>query len=160
MATTTTSSTQRKAWKRLADHYKKVREVHLRALFAEDPQRGERMAVQAAGTLPRLFEEPWNLVCASVSMPCFPERRLTSRNRAVLRVALRAPKEASIVVDGENVVPHVHAVLDRMADFSDRMRAGQWKGHTGKRTVNIINIGIGGSHLGPVMAYEALKHFS
>ena len=93
-------------------------------------------------------------------MPCFPERRLTSRNRAVLHVALRAPKEASIVVDGENVVPHVHAVLDRMADFSDRMRAGQWKGHTGKRIVNIINIGIGGSHLGPVMAYEALKHFS
>jgi len=174
MATMTTSSTQRKAWKRLADHYKKVREVHLRALFAEDPQRSERMAVQAAGLFldyskNRVTDETLKLLMQLAGESGLRERidamfsgekiNITE-NRAVLHVALRAPKEASIVVDGENVVPHVHAVLDRMADFSDRMRAGRWKGHTGKGIVNIINIGIGGSHLGPMMAYEALKHYS
>ncbi|MBV9531517.1 MAG: glucose-6-phosphate isomerase [Bradyrhizobium sp.] len=174
MATTTTSSTQRKAWKRLADHHKEVREVHLRTLFAEDRQRGERMAVQAVGLFldyskNRVTDETLKLLMQlaeesglrdHIDAMFSGEKINITENRAVLHVALRAPRGASIVVDGENVVPHVHAVLDRMADFSDRMRAGQWKGHTGKRIVNIINIGIGGSDLGPVMAYEALKHYS
>ena len=174
MAPTIASLTQRKAWKGLADHYEKVRDVHLRALFADDPQRGERLAAEAVGlyldfSKNRVTNETIRLLVQLAEESGLRERvdamfrgekiNITE-NRAVLHVALRAPKGASILVDGENVVPRVHAVLDRMADFANRVRSGEWKGYTGKRIVNVINIGIGGSDLGPVMAYEALKHFS
>src|SRR5881296_1863333 len=166
--------TERKAWKALQTHYKKVRELHLRNLFADDPKRGERMTAEAVGlfldysknritgeTLKLLIElaEESGLRCRIDAM-FRGEKINTTEKRAVLHVALRAPKGASILVDGENVVPQVHTVLDKMADFSNRIRSGEWKGHTGKRIRNVINIGIGGSDLGPVMAYEALKHYS
>ena len=169
-----TPLTKRKAWKKLKEHHEKVRDVHLRTLFEEDPQRGERMAVEAVGlyldySKNRVTDKTLKLLVSLAEQSGLRERidamfggekiNITE-NRAVLHVALRAPKEASILVDGENVVPKVHAVLDRMSDFADRLRSGQWKGHTGKRIVNVINIGIGGSDLGPVMAYEALKHYS
>jgi glucose-6-phosphate isomerase len=166
--------TQRKAWKALAAHHESVGEVHLRTLFADDPSRGERMTAEAAGLFldyskNRITGETLKLLIALAE-----ESGLRSRidamfrgdkinvteNRAVLHVALRAPKGASIVVDGTNVVPEVHAVLERMAAFSNRVRSGEWKGHTGKSIRNVVNIGIGGSDLGPVMAYEALKHYS
>ena len=166
--------TERPAWKALEAHYRKVRELHLRKLFAEDPGRGERMAVEGAGVyldysknrvtgetlglLLRLAEESG--LRARIDAMFRGEKINVSEQRAVLHVALRAPKGASIVVDGEDVVPQVHAVLDRMADFANRVRSGAWKGHTGKRIANVINIGIGGSDLGPVMAYEALKAYS
>ena len=166
--------TKRKAWKALQTHYKKVRELHLRNLFADDPQRGERMTAEAVGLFldyskNRITDETLKLLIqlaeesglqARIDAMFRGEKINITEKRAVLHVALRAPKGASIVVDGENVVPQVHAVLDKMADFSNRVRSGEWKGHTGKRIRNVINIGIGGSDLGPVMAYEALKHYS
>ncbi len=166
--------TQQKAWKELQAHHEKIRPLHLRELFANDPKRGERMTAEAAGIfldfsknritdetvglLVRLAEES-GLRTRIDSMFRGDKINITEK-RAVLHIALRAPKGASILLDGENVVPQVHAVLDKMANFSNRVRTGEWKGHTGKRIRNVINIGIGGSDLGPVMAYEALKHYS
>ncbi|HSF57246.1 MAG TPA: glucose-6-phosphate isomerase [Candidatus Binatia bacterium] len=166
--------TERKAWRALQAHHKNVRDLHLRKLFADDPQRGERMTAEAVGLFldyskNRITDETFTLLLqlaeesglrAHIDAMFRGEKINVTENRAVLHVALRAPKSASIVVDGENVVPAVHEVLDRMADFSDRVRSGDWKGYTGKRIRNIINIGIGGSDLGPVMAYEALKDYS
>jgi len=165
---------ERQAWNALAAHHQSVRELHLRHLFADDPKRGERMTAEAAGlyldySKNRITDETLKLLVQLADESGLRERidamfrgeKINStENRAVLHVALRAPRGASIVVDGENVVPQVHAVLDKMADFSTRVRSGEWKGHTGKRIRNVINIGIGGSDLGPVMAYEALKHYS
>ena len=174
MARPIASFTERHAWKALAAHYESVARLHLRKLFADDPKRGERMAAEAAGlyldySKNRIIDETLKLLLQLANESGLRERIdamfrgekiNVTENRAVLHVALRAPKGASIVVDGENVVPQVHAVLDKMADFSNRVRSGEWKGHTSKRIRNIINIGIGGSDLGPVMAYEALKHYS
>src|SRR5881394_985753 len=158
----------------LERHHRETASVHLRELFARDPERGERLTLEAAGvyldysknritgdTLPLLvaLAEECGLR-ARIDGMFRGEKINVSEKRAVLHVALRAPRGASILVDGENVVPGVHAVLDRMAEFSERVRRGAWKGHTGKRIRNVINIGIGGSDLGPVMAYEALKHYS
>jgi glucose-6-phosphate isomerase len=162
------------AWKSLEAHHQKIRELHLRELFSDDPKRGERMSVEAAGiyldySKNRITDETLKLLL-QLSDECGLRGRIdamfqgekinVTENRAVLHVALRAPREATIIVDGENVVPQVHAVLDKMAEFSNRVRSGAWRGHTGKRIRNVINIGIGGSDLGPVMAYEALKHYS
>ena len=166
--------TQRQAWNALAAHYQNVRELHLRKLFVDDPKRGERMTAEAVGlyldySKNRITDETLKLLLQlaeeselrqRIDAMFGGEKINITENRAVLHVALRAPRRASIVVDGENVVPQVHAVLDKMADFSNRVRSGGWKGHTGKRIRNVINIGIGGSDLGPVMAYEALKHHS
>jgi len=166
--------TRRPAWKALAAHYKKMRERHLRDLFAEDPKRGARMTAEAVGiTLDysknRVIDETVKLLVQlaeesglrdKIDAMFSGEKINITEKRAVLHVALRAPRGASIVVDGANVVPQVHGVLDKMADFSNRIRSGEWKGHSGKRIRNIVNIGIGGSDLGPVMAYEALKHYS
>ena len=166
--------TKRKAWKALQAHYETVRGVHLRKLFADDPARGERMTLDAAGlfldysknrvtneTLKLLVELAEESGLRSRMEAMFRGEKInTTEKRAVLHVALRAPVGDSILVDGENVVPQVHAVLEKMAQFSNRVRSGEWKGHTGKRIRNVIKIGIGGSDLGPVMAYEALKHFS
>ena len=173
-ATSKRAASNRQAWKDLAAHYKTIGETHLRQLFADDPKRGESLTVEALGLLldyskNRITGETVKLLVKLAEESGLRERidamfrgdkiNLTE-NRAVLHIALRAPRDASIVVDGENVVPKVHAVLDRMADFADRLRSGEWKGHTGKRIRNVINVGIGGSDLGPVMAYEALKHYS
>jgi glucose-6-phosphate isomerase len=166
--------TRRTAWSALALHYKAVSKLHLRQLFADDPKRGERLAVEAVGlyldySKNRITDETLRLLLqlaeesglrARIDAMFHGEKINITEKRAVLHVALRAPRNESIMVDGENVVPEVHAVLDRMADFSNRVRSGEWKGHTGKRIRNVINVGIGGSDLGPVMAYEALKHFS
>jgi glucose-6-phosphate isomerase len=167
-------ATRGPAWKALEAHYKKIRETHLRNLFADDPKRGERMTTETAGIFldyskNRITDETLRLLVQLAEESGLKERidamfrgekiNITEK-RAVLHVALRAPREASILVDGKNVVPEVHSVLDKMEDFSDRVRSGAWKGHTGKRIRNIVNIGIGGSDLGPVMAYEALKHYS
>jgi len=167
-------TTNLSAWKALAAHYKTISKLHLRQLFADDPKRGQRMAIEAVGlyldySKNRVTDETLNLLLQLAKESGLRERidamfsgekiNITEK-RAVLHVALRAPKDESIIVDGKNVVPEVHAVLDRMADFSERVRSGEWKGHTGKRIRNVINIGIGGSDLGPVMAYEALKHYS
>jgi glucose-6-phosphate isomerase len=174
MAQCTEPLTQRPAWKALQAHYKTIRELHLRELFAEDPQRGESMTAEAVGihldySKNRITRDTLKLLLqlaeesglrAQIEAMFSGAKINVTENRAVLHVALRAPKDASIMVDGENIVPQVHAVLDKMADFSRRVRSGQWKGHTGKRIRHIINIGIGGSDLGPVMAYEALKHYS
>jgi glucose-6-phosphate isomerase len=165
---------KRQAWKDLGAHYKKVGETHLRQLFADDPKRGERLTVEAVGLFldyskNRITDETVKLLIRLAEESQLRERidamfrgdkiNLTEK-RAVLHTALRAPRDATIVVDGENVVPKVHAVLDRMANFANRLRSGEWKGHTGKRIRNVVNVGIGGSDLGPVMAYEALKHYS
>jgi glucose-6-phosphate isomerase len=166
--------TARPAWNALRAHYATIHGVHLRKLFADDPGRGERLTAEAAGiyldySKNRVNDETLRLMVqlaeesglrARIDAMFRGEKINVSENRAVLHVALRAPQGASIVVDGENVVPQVHAVLDRMADFANRVRSGAWKGHTRKRIRNVINIGIGGSDLGPVMAYEALKHYS
>jgi len=166
--------TKRKAWKALQSHYKKVRELHLRKLFADDPGRGERMTAEAVGlfldysknritdeTLKRLIGLAEESGLQSRIDAMFRGEKINvTEKRAVLHVALRAPQGSSIVVDGENVVPQVHAVLDKMTNFSQRVRSGEWKGQSGKPVRNVINIGIGGSDLGPVMAYEALKHYS
>ena len=162
------------AWDALASHYKNVSKLHLRQLFADDPNRGERMVVEAAGlyldySKNRVNDETLRLLLqladeaglhSRIHAMFIGEKINITEKRAVLHTALRAPKGATILVDGKNVVPEVHAVLDRMADFSNRVRSGEWKGHTGKRIRNVINIGIGGSDLGPVMAYEALRHYS
>jgi len=168
------SLTARPSWKALESHYQKVRQSHLRQLFADDPKRGERLTTEAVGlyldySKNRVTDETLKLLLqlaeesglrARIDAMFRGEKINITENRAVLHVALRAPRDASIVVDGENVVPQVHAVLDKMANFSNRVRSGAWKGHTGKRIRNVINIGIGGSDLGPVMAYEALKYYS
>jgi len=166
--------TSRRAWKALQSHYKKIKALHLRKLFAADQARGERMTVEAVGlffdysknritneTLKLLFELAKQSGLHSAIEAMFRGDKINvTENRAVLHVALRAPEGASIIVDGKNVVPEVHAVLKKMANFSTRVRSGQWRGHTGKRIRNVVNIGIGGSDLGPVMAYEALKYYS
>jgi glucose-6-phosphate isomerase len=166
--------TKRKAWKALQTHYEKVRKLHLRNLFAADPKRGERMTAETVGLFldyskNRITDETVKLLIelaeesglqSRIDAMFRGEKINITEKRAVLHVALRAPEGASIVVDGEDVVPQVHTVLDKMADFSNRVRSGEWKGHTGKRIRNAINIGIGGSDLGPVMAFEALKHYS
>ena len=162
------------AWRALSAHYKAVSKLHLRQLFADDPKRGQRMAVEAVGlyldySKNRVTDETLKLLVQlaaesglrqRIDAMFSGEKINVTEKRAVLHVALRAPKGESILEDGKNVVPEVHAVLDGMADFSNRVRSGEWKGHTGKRIRNVINIGIGGSDLGPVMAYEALKHYS
>jgi glucose-6-phosphate isomerase len=169
-----TPLTKRKAWKALGAHYKKISKIHLRKLFADDPKRGERLTLEAAGIFLDYSKHRINDQTIKLLLQLADESRLRERieamfsgekiniteKRAVLHVALRAPQGSSILVDGENVVPGVHAVLDKMARFCDRVRSGAWKGHTGKRIRNVINIGIGGSDLGPVMAYEALKNYS
>src|SRR5215471_4052462 len=166
--------TARPAWKALAAHYQQVRNLHLRTLFAEDPTRGERMTVEAVGlsldySKNRITDETLQLLLqlaqesglrGRIDAMFRGDKINITEDRAVLHVALRAPRGTSIVVDGANVVPQVHAVLDKMADFCHRVRSGAWQGHTGKRVRHVINIGIGGSDLGPVMAYEALKHYS
>jgi glucose-6-phosphate isomerase len=166
--------TSRPAWKALQAHHAKIRDIHLRTLFADDPRRGERMTAEAVGLyldysknratddtlklLVRIAEE--SNLRARIDAMFRGDKINITENRAVLHVALRAPRKASIIMDGENVVPKVHAVLDKMSDFAGRVRSGAWKGHTGKPIRNIVNIGIGGSDLGPVMAYEALKYYS
>jgi glucose-6-phosphate isomerase len=166
--------TARAAWKALAANHAQVRSVHLRELFAADAKRGERLTAEGAGLFldyskNRITDETLALLLrladecglrARIDAMFRGDRINVTENRAVLHVALRAPKGASIVVDGENVVPGVHEVLDRMAAFSDRVRGGDWTGHTGKRIRAVVNIGIGGSDLGPVMAYEALRHYA
>jgi glucose-6-phosphate isomerase len=166
--------TQRAAWKALAAHHRKIRKLHLRELFAKDPERGERMTTEAAGLFldyskNRVTDRTLKLLVRLAKESGLEQRREAmfkgekiniTENRAVLHVALRAPRNATIMVDGKNVVPEVHAVLDKMSDFCNRVRSGEWVGHTGKRIRNVVNIGIGGSDLGPVMAYEALKHYS
>jgi glucose-6-phosphate isomerase len=162
------------AWKALESHYKKVRKLHLRKLFADDPARGERLTASAAGieldysknritdeTLKLLFQLAEDAGLRERTDAMFSGSKINiTENRAVLHTALRAPAGASVMVDGQNVVPQVHVVLRRMAEFCDQVRSGAWKGHTGKRIRNVVNIGIGGSDLGPVMAYEALRHYS
>jgi glucose-6-phosphate isomerase len=174
MTTQIAPLTECQAWKSLAAHHQGVRELHLRKLFTDDPTRGERMTAEAVGLFldyskNRVTDETLKLLLQladesglrrRIDAMFRGEKINVTENRAVLHVALRAPRRASIVVDGENVVPQVHAVLDKMADFSNRVRSGAWKGHTTKPIRNVINIGIGGSDLGPVMAYEALKHYS
>src|SRR5579884_2543962 len=166
--------TERKAWKSLQSHYEKIRTTHLRTLFADDPNRGERLTAEGAGLFldyskNRITDETLKLLLELAEESGLRQRMAgmfrgekinATENRAVLHVALRAPRGTSIVVDGKDVVPEAHAVLDRMAEFSDRIRSGAWRGYTGKPIRNVINVGIGGSDLGPVMAYEALRHFS
>src|SRR5205085_10651372 len=168
------SLTRLPAWKSLAQQSKELRNVHLRQLFADDPTRGETFTAEAAGLF---FDYSKNRITKTtltlllqLAEECDLRGRIdamfrgekinTTEKRAVLHVALRAPKNATILVDGKDVVPAVHDVLDKMATFSNRIRSGEWVGDTGKRIRNIINIGIGGSDLGPVMAYEALRHYT
>src|SRR5438067_391427 len=174
MKATVEPLTRRRAWKALESHYRRTRKLHLRKLFAADPGRGTRMTAEAAGLFldyskNRITDETLRLLIelakesglrAAIDAMFRGDKINLTENRAVLHVALRAPKRASLTVDGKNVVPEVHAVLDKMAEFSKRIRSGAWKGHTGKRIHNIVNVGIGGSDLGPVMAYEALKYYS
>jgi len=174
MITSIPPLTKLAAWQALEAHYPRVRELQLRKLFADDPNRGERMSVEAVGiyfdySKHRITDETLKLLLqlaeesglrARIAAMFRGEKINVTEKRAVLHVALRAPRGQSIVVDGEDVVPQVHAVLDKMADFSNRVRNGEWQGHTGKPIRNVINIGIGGSDLGPVMAYEALRHYS
>jgi glucose-6-phosphate isomerase len=174
MTTAIGSLTTRPSWKALEAHQKKIREMHIRTLFTDDSRRGTSMTAEAVGIFldyskNRITDETLGLLVQLAEDSGLRERidamfrgekiNITE-NRAVLHIALRAPKGASITVDGENVVPKVHDVLDKMADFCNRVRSGAWTGHTGKRIRNVVNIGIGGSDLGPVMAYEALKHYS
>jgi glucose-6-phosphate isomerase len=166
--------TDQPAWKALEEHHRDIRARHLRELFASDPGRGERLTVEAAGVYldfskNRITDETVSRL-VRLAEDCGLRDRIdgmfrgekinVSEKRAVLHVALRAPRDASILVDGENVVPGVHAVLDRMTDFANRVRSGAWTGYSGKRIRNVVNIGIGGSDLGPVMAYEALRYYS
>ncbi len=166
--------TQRPAWKGLVAHHKKIQNLHLRKLFADDSKRGERMTASAVGLFldyskNRITDQTLKLLVQLANQSDLSgriaamfggEKINVTEDRAVLHVALRAPKGATIMADGKNVVPEVHAVLEKMTAFAERIRSGAWKGHTGKRIKNVINIGIGGSDLGPVMAYEALKHYS
>jgi glucose-6-phosphate isomerase len=174
MQTQNQSPTECSAWKALHTHYEAVQNLHLRKLFADDPSRGERLTVEALGVyldyskncitddtlklLLQLAEESG--LRARIDAMFRGDKINVTEKRAVLHVALRAPKSQVIVVDGEDVVPQVHAVLDKMANFANRIRTGEWKGHTGKRIRNVINVGIGGSDLGPVMAYEGLRHYT
>src|SRR5258706_2954472 len=166
--------TARPAWRALEAHHSALKDVHLRQLFADDRKRGERLCVEAAGLLldyskNRITDDTVALL-VRLAEECGLRERITAmfrgerinvtEKRAVLHAALRAPRTGRLVVDGADVVPEVHAVLDRMAAFSCRVRSGEWQGSTGKRIRNIINIGIGGSDLGPVMAYEALRYYS
>jgi glucose-6-phosphate isomerase len=174
MAAQKESLTQRPAWQALREHYGKVRSTHLRALFADDPKRGEKFAIDDAGiyfdySKHRITAETMRLLIglaeqtglrARIDAMFAGEKINVTENRAVLHVALRASRGESIMVDGENVVPKVHEVLDRMAGFARRIRDQSWKGHTGRPIRTVINVGIGGSDLGPVMAYEALRHYS
>ncbi len=164
--------TGRPAWKALAEHYQAVRGVHMRQFFADDPRRGERLTAEAAGlyldySKQRITDDTIRLLLGLVRECGLHERiaamfggeriNVTER-RAVLHIALRAPETEHIVVDGVEVVHEVHAVLERMAAFSRQVRSGEWQGYPGKRIRNVISIGIGGSDLGPVMAYDALRH--
>ena len=165
---------ERREWQALEEHYQQIRHLHLRDLFATDPKRGERLTAEAVGqyldySKHRITDDTLDLLVRLAASSGLRDRidamfrgdKINgTEDRAVLHVALRAPRNASIVVDGENVVPQVHAELDRMADFATRVRNGTWKGHTGKRIRHVVNVGIGGSDLGPVMAYEALKAYS
>ena len=165
---------KRPAWAALSAHYEKLAPLHLRELFAKDPGRGERLTLEAAGIFldyskNRVTDETLALLekladeselRGQIDAMFRGDKINVTENRAALHVALRAPRGASIVVDGENVVPHVHAVLDKMSDFANRLRSGAFTGHTGKRLKNVVNVGIGGSDLGPVMAYEALRHYA
>ena len=165
---------ERRCWQGLSRHHEDVKDLHLRELFAADPGRGERFVAEGAGlyldySKNRVTDETIQLLGALAEQSGVPDRIEAmfagehinvSEDRAVLHVALRMPRDASLIVDGVDVVKQVHEVLDRMSAFSDRVRSGEWKGHTGKPIRNIINIGIGGSDLGPVMAYEALRHYS
>src|SRR5579885_2448480 len=177
MATSTAQSaplTQLSAWKALEAHSQQIKDVHLRKLFADDPKRGERLTTDAVGiyldySKNRITDQTLSLLLklaeesnlrVRIDAMFSGEKINITENRAVLHVALRAPKTEKILLDGKNVVPEVHEVLNRMADFAERIRSGAWTGHTGKRIKNVINIGIGGSDLGPVMAYEALRHYS
>jgi glucose-6-phosphate isomerase len=169
-----TALTRRPEWQALRQHCEKIRDVHLRSLFADDPQRGQRLTAEAIGlyldySKQRVTDETLRLLLkladavglrARIDAMFRGEKINITEGRAVLHVALRAPRGESIIVDGADVVPGVHAVLDKMSAFADRVRSGAWTGHTGKRIKNVINIGIGGSDLGPVMAYEALRHYS
>jgi len=173
-STTTTGLTARPEWHALAAHAERQRQVHLRDVFAADPERGERFAAEAAGlyldySKQRVDDETLRLLQAlaqsaqlsqRIAAMFGGERINTTENRAVLHIALRAPADAVIEVDGSDVVPDVHAVLERMSAFAERVRSGEWKGHGGRRIRNVVNIGIGGSDLGPVMAFEALRHYS
>jgi glucose-6-phosphate isomerase len=170
----TESLTKRKAWRDLENHYRKMSRAHLRTLFAENPRRGEQFALEALGiyldySKNRITDETLNLLVqlaeesglrSRINAMFLGERINITENRAVLHVALRAPEGTSIILDGNNVVPLVHAVLDKMSAFCERVRSGEWKGFTGRRIRNIVNIGIGGSDLGPVMAYEALRYYT
>jgi glucose-6-phosphate isomerase len=165
---------QRPAWAQLEAHFQQLKSLHLKQLFAQDPKRGEKFALEAAGiyldySKNRITDETLSLLLqlaqesglrAQIDAMFRGDAINVSEKRAVLHTALRAPRDATILHEGRNVVSDVHAVLDRMSDFSNRVRSGDWKGHSGKRIRNVINIGIGGSDLGPVMAYEALKHYS
>jgi len=166
--------TKRKAWKALKTHYKAIRDLHLRDLFEADPSRGERMTAEGVGLFldyskNRIQDETVQLLLqlaeesdlrVRIDAMFRGDKINITEKRAVLHVALRTPRGESILVDGQDVVPGVHAVLDKMSDFSNRVRSGEWKGHTGTPIRNVVNVGIGGSDLGPVMAYEALKHYS
>jgi glucose-6-phosphate isomerase len=166
--------TDRPAWKALREHHTKIKNVHLRELFGEDAKRGERLTAEAVGlyldySKHRVTDDTLRLLLRLADEVDLPgriaamfrgDRINATENRSVLHVALRAPRGDSIVVDGKDVVPEVHAVLDRMSSFASRVRDGRWTGHTGKRIKNVVNIGIGGSDLGPVMAYEALRHYT
>jgi glucose-6-phosphate isomerase len=174
MSTSNSWLTQRPIWNALEAHYQAVRNLHLRQLFADDPKRGQRFTLEAAGmyldySKNRITDETLNLLVRLANECGLParieamfrgEKINVTEKRAVLHVALRAPKGESILVDGKNVVPEVHAVLEKMGAFAERIRSGAWKGHTGQRIRNVVNIGIGGSDLGPVMAYEALRYYS
>src|SRR5262245_1968969 len=166
--------TELPAWKSLLEHSKEIKRLHLRELFDKNAKRGERFTAEAAGLFldyskNRITETSLKLLL-QLAQECDLRTRIdamfsgekinVTENRAVLHIALRAPRDSVIKVDGKNVVPEVHAVLDKIADFCNRLRNGEWKGHTGKRIRNVVNIGIGGSDLGPMMAYEALKHYT
>src|SRR5271163_263329 len=174
MTTKLTPLGERSAWKALGAHYQQIHDTHISQLFADDPTRGDRYTLESEGIFldyskNRITDETLKLLIqladesglkARIDAMFSGEKINITENRAVLHVALRAPKGEKILVDGEDVVPAVHAVLDKMAGFANRVRSGDWKGHTGKRIKNVINIGIGGSDLGPVMAFEAMKHYS
>jgi len=174
METTTTPLIQHPAWRALQAHYPYIKDIHLRTLFAEDPRRGERFTAEAEGiyldySKNRITDETLRLLLnlaeevrlrAHIEAMFHGEKINVTENRAALHVALRTPKNTRIFVDGKDIVQEVHAMLQKMADFAEQVRSGQWRGHTGKPIRNVVNIGIGGSHLGPMMAYEALKHYS
>jgi glucose-6-phosphate isomerase len=174
MTTDRSGPTALPAWHALTAHFEQMHDRHLRSLFADDPSRGQRFVAVGAGlyldySKNRITDETIRLL-VGLADACSLRERInamfsgekinTTEQRAVLHVALRAPRGAAIVLDGDNVVPRVHDVLDRMATFATQVREGRWRGHTGQRVRTVINIGIGGSDLGPVMAYEALKHYS